>query len=123
MRSILRALRALDRRGVRFVVIGEIGARLYGSPTVTGDTDICNERSLENLERFARALRDLGARRGFDEDVTFLLDAETPGVGKLDRGPDTHEAGGRTTEGPDRGRGALSAVRDEIDREPGADPG
>jgi len=68
----------LIRHGVRFVVIGGIGARLHGSPTVTRDTDICYERSPENLERLAHALRDLDARlRGVDEDVPFLPDAET----------------------------------------------
>ena len=76
------ALQTLDRHGVRFVVIGGIGARLHGSPTVTRDTDICYERSPENLERLAAALEELGARlRGVDEDVPFLLDAKTLGAG------------------------------------------
>jgi hypothetical protein len=76
------ALQTLHRHGVRFVVIGGIGARLHGSPTVTRDTDICYERSPENLERLAEALEDLGARlRGVDEDVPFLLDAKTLGAG------------------------------------------
>ena len=76
------ALQTLDRHGVRFVVIGGIGARLHGSPTVTRDTDICYERSPENLERLAAALEELGARlRGVDEDVPFLLDAKTLAAG------------------------------------------
>ena len=76
------ALQTLDRHGVRFVVIGGIGARLHGSPTVTRDTDICYERSPENLERLAAALEELGARpRGVDEDVQFLLDAKTLAAG------------------------------------------
>ena len=66
------------QHGVRFVVIGGIGARLHGSPTVTRDTDICYERSPENLQRLADALGDLGARlRGVQDDVPFLLDAKT----------------------------------------------
>jgi hypothetical protein len=78
----LRALRTLDRHHVRFVVIGGLGARLHGSPTVTNDTDICYERSLENLEKLAAALRDLGATlRGLEEDVPFLLDAKTLAAG------------------------------------------
>jgi hypothetical protein len=49
---------------------------------VTRDTDICYERSPENLERLAEALEDLGARlRGVDEDVPFLLHAKTLGAG------------------------------------------
>jgi hypothetical protein len=74
----LRALRTLDRHGVRFVVIGGLAARLHGSPSVTNDTDICYERSRRNLERLAKALRSLRATlRDVDEDVAFRLDAAT----------------------------------------------
>jgi hypothetical protein len=70
--------RTLTAHEVRFVVIGGLGARLHGSPVITNDTDICHERSGDNLERLATALRELGARlRGVDEDVPFQLDAET----------------------------------------------
>ena len=78
----LRAIRTLDRHGVRFVVIGGLGGRLHGSPTVTNDIDVCYERSPENLERLATALRELGAKlRGVDEDVPLLLDAATLAAG------------------------------------------
>jgi hypothetical protein len=78
----LRAFRTLDRHDVRFVVIGGVGARLHGSPTVTNDTDICYKRSPENLEKLAAALHDLGATlRGVEEDVPFLLDAKTLAAG------------------------------------------
>jgi hypothetical protein len=74
----LRALRTLDRCRVRFVVIGGLAARLHGSPSVTNDSDICYERSPENLEHLAKALRSLRARlRGAEEDVPFRLDAAT----------------------------------------------
>jgi hypothetical protein len=74
----LGALGALDRHGVRFVVIGGLGARLHGSPTVTNDTDVCYDRSPENLERLAAALVELRAElRGVDEEVPFRLDATT----------------------------------------------
>ena len=63
--------------GVRFVLIGGLGARLRGSPSITNDVDICYERSDDNLERLAAALRDLGALRGAPDDVPFLLDAKT----------------------------------------------
>jgi hypothetical protein len=76
------AFRTLGRHGVRFVVIGGIAARLLGSPTVTRDTDICYERTPENLQRLAAALEDLGAKlRGVDEEVPFLLDAKTLAAG------------------------------------------
>lgn len=78
----LRALRTLERHGVHYVLIGGLGARLHGSPTVTNDTDVCYERSPENLERLAAALRRLGATlRGVDDDVPFRLDAATLAVG------------------------------------------
>lgn len=74
----LRALRALDEHRVEFVVIGGIAGRLWGSPTVTNDIDVCYRDSSENLERLASALRSLRARlRGVDDDVPFQLDAAT----------------------------------------------
>jgi hypothetical protein len=78
----LRALRTFQRHDVRFVVIGGLGARLYGSPSVTNDTDVCYQRSSENLERLAAALRRLHAElRGTDSDVPFQLDAKTLAAG------------------------------------------
>jgi hypothetical protein len=78
----LRALRTLQRHDVRFVVIGGLGARLYGSPSVTNDTDVCYQRSPENLERLAAALRQLHAElRGADRDSPFQLDARTLAAG------------------------------------------
>jgi hypothetical protein len=78
----LGALRTLDRHAVRYVVIGGLGARLHGSPTVTNDTDICYDRSPENVERLAAALLELRARlRGVDEEVPFFPDAATIAAG------------------------------------------
>jgi hypothetical protein len=78
----LRVFRTLERHNVEFVLIGGLGARLHGSPTVTNDTDICYERSPENLVRLAAALRQLGAElRGVPEDVPFRLDAKTLAAG------------------------------------------
>lgn len=72
----LRALRTLDEHRVEFVVIGGIAGRLWGSPTVTNDIDVCYRDSSENLERLASALRALRARlRGVDDGVPFQLDA------------------------------------------------
>jgi hypothetical protein len=72
------ALSALKRAEVRFVVIGGLAGRFWGSPTVTSDVDICYEREPGNLRRLAVALLALETRlRGVDEDVPFLLDAET----------------------------------------------
>jgi len=78
----LLALEILVRAGVRFVIIGGFGGRLRGSPTVTGDLDVCFARDEENLERLARALRELHATlRGAPENVPFQLDARSLAAG------------------------------------------
>ncbi|MEZ5331776.1 MAG: hypothetical protein R2991_06925 [Thermoanaerobaculia bacterium] len=70
-------LRTLAEHRVRFVLIGGLAGRLWGSPTVTNDLDLCYARDRVNLERLAEALRALGARlRGVEADVPFRLDAE-----------------------------------------------
>jgi len=72
------ALRTLDEHHVRFVLIGGLAGRIWGSPTTTNDTDVCYARDRDNLERLVAALRELGARlRGVDEDGPFVLDART----------------------------------------------
>ncbi|MDQ3990705.1 MAG: nucleotidyltransferase [Actinomycetota bacterium] len=76
------SLRVLTGHGVRFVVIGGAAGALRGSPLLTGDLDICYERSDDNLERLAAALRELSATlRGAPEDVPFRLDARTLRMG------------------------------------------
>lgn len=55
-------LATLEAHGVRYVVIGGLAAVLHGSPTVTGDADVFPERSVDNLERLAAALREMNAR-------------------------------------------------------------
>ena len=79
----LAALRTLDEHHVRFVLIGGLAGRVWGSPTSTNDTDICYARDNDNLERLVAALRELGARlRGVDEDVPFALDPRTIAKGQ-----------------------------------------
>lgn len=74
----LAALKALDRHGVRFVIVGGMAGALHGSPSVTMDLDVCHDRRPENVERLAAALRDLKARlRGVDDTVRFTLDTAT----------------------------------------------
>lgn len=71
------ALGALLRFDVRFVVIGGVAGRLWGSPTLTSDVAVCYDRSVDNLGPLALALRDLEATlRGVDGEVPFQLDAE-----------------------------------------------
>lgn len=75
-------LERLGRAQVQFIVIGGIAAATHGSPTATGDLDICYSREPRNLERLARVLRELKATlRGVSEEVPFLLDAKTLAAG------------------------------------------
>lgn len=55
-------LGALERHGVRYVVIGGLAATLHGSPVTTTDADICPARDRDNLGRLANALNELQAR-------------------------------------------------------------
>jgi hypothetical protein len=74
----LRLLEALDRQGVRFVVVGGIAARLRGSPTVTRDLDICYARDAANLRALAAVMGDLHAQlRAAPPGLPFHPDART----------------------------------------------
>jgi hypothetical protein len=76
------ALQILVANKVDFVVIGGIAARLWGSPTVTRDLDICYARTPANYERLAAALRQVHAKlRGVRDEVPFRLDARTLAAG------------------------------------------
>lgn len=57
-----RLIRALDKHGVHFVLIGALAARLYGFPRVTADADVTPARDTDNLNRLAAALRELDAK-------------------------------------------------------------
>jgi len=73
-----RLLRVLVEHRVRFVLIGGLAGRLWGSPIVTNDVDICFARDPSNLQALTTALHHLNARlRGVPPGVPFLLDPET----------------------------------------------
>jgi hypothetical protein len=55
-------LQTLARHEVRYVMIGALGARMFGFPRVTADADITPAGDPENLERLAAALRELDAK-------------------------------------------------------------
>ena len=78
----LAALQILVAHKVDFVVIGGIAARLWGSPTVTRDLDICYARTPANYERLAAALQQVHAKlRGVSKEVPFRLHARTLAAG------------------------------------------
>ncbi len=86
----------LQRHGVAFIVIGGQAEYIFGSPRVTFDVDLCYQRTAENLQRLAAALKELNVSlRGAPKDLPIVLDAralalgnnytfETPNDGNLD---------------------------------------
>ena len=80
----LRALRTLNRREVRYVLIGGYASTILGAPIVTNDVDICYERTADNMNKLAAALQELHAKlrvAGVDEDLPFVLDGRTLAAG------------------------------------------
>ena len=70
--------RTLGAHGVKYVVIGNLGGTLYGSPLTTNDADICPSRDEENLVALAAALQHMAARirtRDAPDGVSFACDA------------------------------------------------
>jgi hypothetical protein len=71
-------LRALDERGVRYVVIGALGRVIHGSPELTDGIDIVPSRRESNEERLRLALDDVdahprdGAALALDQPVIEL---------------------------------------------------
>lgn len=75
-----RILRALSKRGVRYILVGATAARLQGFPRLTADADIAPATDPDNLKRLSAALRDLHARvytESLPEGLAFSCDAET----------------------------------------------
>ncbi len=78
----LEVLEVFARHGVRFVLIGGLAGRVWGSPTITNDLDACYDRHPDNLHHLAAALVDLEAKLRIagpdaDIDLPFLLDEVT----------------------------------------------
>lgn len=70
--------RILNDHNVRYVVIGNLGGTLFGSPLSTNDADICPSRDEKNLIALADALKETGARiRAADapDGIPFSCDA------------------------------------------------
>lgn len=55
-------LDVLARHGVSYVLIGGVAERLWGSPRLTEDIDICPAAERANRQRLAAALNELSAR-------------------------------------------------------------
>jgi hypothetical protein len=73
-------LAALQKHGVRFVVIGGIAAIAHGYPLPTQDVDVTPDPAPDNLDALASALRDLDARlRTSEGSIAFPIDARMLG--------------------------------------------
>jgi transcriptional regulator with XRE-family HTH domain len=71
-------LKVLVAQGVDFVLIGGMAGLARGSSYPTYDLDVAYARDEANLERLAKALRELRVTlRGAPADLPFLLDART----------------------------------------------
>jgi hypothetical protein len=71
-------LKALERHGVDFVVVGGLAGVAQGSSYPTYDLDVAYARDPANLRRLADALAAIGVTlRGAPPDVPFQLDAQT----------------------------------------------
>lgn len=55
-------IEVLGQHGVEYVIIGGVGARIWGSPRNTDDLDICPAATRPNRQRLAAALTELDAR-------------------------------------------------------------
>jgi len=83
-----RIVEVLNRRGVRYVVIGGYAAELHevaGLPP-TRDIDVCPDTDRENLERLSGALGELRAlirTDAVDGGLPFAHDAESLGRAKM----------------------------------------
>jgi hypothetical protein len=105
----LRIFKILHRHDGRYVVIGGIAGRLWGSTTVTNDLDICYARDRASLQSLAAALRDLKVRlRGADRDLPFIVDARTLEMG--DHFTFTTSAGNLDCLGTPAGSGGYEAL-------------
>jgi len=72
-------LRGLNRKKVRFVVVGGVAAAAHGSSRVTNDLDICYDAaSNPNLVSLASLLASWNAYpRGVEPDLPFIMDDRT----------------------------------------------
>jgi hypothetical protein len=60
----LELLRALERHGVEFVVVGGVAAQVHGWEGATADLDIAVSRESSNVDRLNLALRSVDAGEG-----------------------------------------------------------
>jgi predicted nucleotidyltransferase len=73
-----RVLRSLIENQVEFVIVGLTAAIAQGAPLGTVDLDICYQRTQDNADRLATALKPFHPRpRGAPEGLPLKLDSKT----------------------------------------------
>jgi predicted nucleotidyltransferase len=71
-------LERLSARGVDYIVVGAVAARLFGTTRLTDDLDICYSTEKGNLRALGEVLIALEARlAGVDDQVPFVPDERT----------------------------------------------
>ena len=77
-------LRTLLEADVRFVLIGGLAAQVHGSPSLTGDVDICFALDHGNLDRLGAALVSMAAvRRTMPDGIAAAVDARALRAGDV----------------------------------------
>lgn len=99
--------RALNRQGVRYLVVGGVAVNLLGVPRMTKDLDLMLDLEDDNLKRFVSAAKELGYRPRAPVSLDEFEDAAkraswraAGGRGHRDlrrfhRRPDPHESSSR----------------------------
>ncbi len=66
----------LNKRGVRYLVVGGVALVLTGVVRLTVDLDLMLDMSQKNLEKFVSAMTNLGYKPKMPVDATDLIDPE-----------------------------------------------
>jgi len=69
-------LRALQKHGVRYLIIGGAAVNLHGVPRMTADLDITIDLSIDNVEALVEAMADSGMKASLPLDPRRLADPE-----------------------------------------------
>lgn len=69
--------RALEREGVRYLVVGGVAVNLHGAERMTSDVDLMLALDAENLKRFFSAVKDFGFKPVVPATLEQLCDADT----------------------------------------------
>jgi predicted nucleotidyltransferase len=77
---------ALDRAGVRFVVVGGVAVVLHGHARLTADLDLVVDLAPDAAERAIAALDEMGLRPAVPVDPTQFADPQTRAMWVAERG-------------------------------------